>query len=133
MKNELSGLQHIGHPAANFEKSLEFYKGLGFEPIALKYNLNGSDVAMVKNGDCVLEIYAPAKFDDRKEDASINHKWDHIALECASIESTFQECVAAGYEILSNGIEDADIWENGGKYFIISGLDGERIEFAQKF
>lgn len=133
MKNKPSGLQHIGHPTADFEKSLEFYKSLEFQPIALKYNLNGADVAMVKNGNCVLEIYAPAKVDEKKDNVCVNYKWDHIALECTSIESAFQECVAAGYEILSNGIEDADIWENGGKYFIISGLDGERIEFAQKF
>ena len=132
MKNKPIGLQHVGLPVSDFDKSLAFYKGLGFEPIALKRNFNDCHVAMVQNGSCVIEIYESLLPGKNGAGQRPDGRWDHLALECPNIEEAYNECVEAGCNMLTE-IEPADIWEKGGKYFLFSGPDGERIEFAQKF
>lgn len=133
MQNKPIGLQHFGLPVRNMDTSVAFYRGLGFEPVALKYGLNGYNVAMIKNGDCVIEVYECLAEGKNHIDERKLGKWDHIALLSENIEAAFQEMVNAGFAIQTDGIESTTIWPSGGKYFIILGPDGERIEFHQVF
>ncbi len=134
MKNKPTGLQHIGLPVRDFEGSLAFYGDLGFEAQALKRNMGGYHCAMISLGSCMLEIYESLAPDKNGVAARKDGKIDHIALSCEPdmLEAMFTECQESGFEILTNGIESTEIWESGGRYFIIEGPDGERIEFAAK-
>jgi lactoylglutathione lyase len=129
--NKPTGLQHIGLPVKDFDRSLSFYSGLGFETAALKKNMNGYHCAMIQLGNCMIEIYESLAPDKSGVASRKDGKIDHFALVCSELDGLFNECVALGYEIVTNGIESTEIWENGGRYFIIEGPDGEKIEFAK--
>ena len=132
IENKPTGLQHIGLPVINFDASLSFYSGLGFETAALKRNMDGYHCAMIRLGNCMIEIYESLAPDKNGVASRRDGKIDHIAFECENLDGLFNECVAKGYEIVTNGIQTTGIWENGGRYFIIEGPNGERLEFAKK-
>ena len=114
LKGNLRGLQHIGLPVTNLERSKAFYSELGFlEELSLElYQLEQEERQMIAN----------------RTDGHI----DHIALDVMDIEQAYTEICAAGLEILE---EDAPVflpfWDQGVKYFTIRGPDGEKVEFNQ--
>lgn len=60
LDDNFRGLQHIGIPVTNLEKSIEFYKKLGFTPemSAPFDNENGTGkCCMAKRKDTVIELY----------------------------------------------------------------------------
>ena len=106
------GLQHVGIPTADLQKTLAFYESLGFEKA---YRL----------GDLTLEIYGngPA--------AGVSGAIDHIALDVSDIEAAYTLVQGLGYPVVSQGIESMNVWENGVRYFTILGPNQERVEFNQ--
>lgn len=130
---KLHGLAHIGVPCVNLEKSICFYQQLGFSVITRKDSLNGYHVAMVKNADCIIELYESLQNDKngagswRKEGCI-----DHIALKCRdSLDECYHWAVKNGYSIVSDGIETTMIWDTPCRYFLLSGPDKERIEISE--
>lgn len=131
MKNNPIGLAHIGIPCSDLDASVAFYAGLGFETVTSGRNLSGYDIAIIRRGDCAIELYQclDAKADDTA-DRKDGHV-DHIALEVEDLQAAFEECQEKGYEIVSNGIESIGVWApKECHYFFIVGPDRERIEFA---
>lgn len=52
------GLQHVGIPTADLQKTLAFYESLGFEKAYLAGSVeDGRAVAFYRLGDLTLEIY----------------------------------------------------------------------------
>jgi len=124
MKNLITGLQHLGLPTKDYDATLKFYEGLGFEVIYS--TINGSDkVAFLKIGDFVIETYEMA------ETAGINGAIDHIALNVTDIESAFEKIKAGGYEMLDTEINYLPFFEKGVRYFTIIGPNAEKVEFNQ--
>ena len=56
------GLQHVGIPTNDLQKSLDFYQSLGFETVYRTRNeAAGEDVAFCRLGDLTLELYENGK------------------------------------------------------------------------
>ncbi|MCC8142829.1 MAG: VOC family protein [Tannerellaceae bacterium] len=95
----VTGIQHVGIPTNDIEKTISFYEGLGFE---LKYRVfneaGNEEVAFLQLKNLVIETYENKK--------AILHAGaiDHIALDVENIEELF-ECVrVAGYKLLDKEI-----------------------------
>lgn len=127
IKKNVTGVQHIGIPTNDIEKTIGFYKGLGFE-IAL-FTLNEAadeKVAFLQLGNLVIETY---------ENKAAVMKWgaiDHIALNVKNIDEVFEEIRSAGYRLLDNAVQSLPFWEHGVRFFTIVGPNEEKIEFCEK-
>ena len=134
-KGNLRGLQHVGLPVTNLERSKVFYAGLGFVEVMrtdLPRPSEAVRVAMMRHEDLTIELYQ-LEHEERQEIArrSDGHI-DHLALDVMDIERAYKDICAAGLEILD---EDAPVflpfWEHGVRFFTIRGPDGEKVEFNQ--
>jgi lactoylglutathione lyase len=121
----MRGLQHIGLPVTNLERSKAFYTQLGFVAV-MRTNLprasEALQVAMMQHEGLTVELYELAE-EERQE---IAERAD------GHIEQAYYEIRATGLEILE---ADAPVflpfWDKGVKFFTIRGPDGEKIEFNQ--
>ena len=135
LKGNLRGLQHIGLPVTNLERSKAFYSELGFVEI-MRTNLPGASeaiqVAMMHHEELTLELYQLEKEERQMIANRTDGHIDHIALDVMDIEQAYTEICAAGLEVLE---EDAPVflpfWDQGVKFFTIRGPDGEKVEFNQ--
>lgn len=125
--NEFSkGIQHVGIPSSDVDRTIEFYTSLGFEPALVTSNKPNDDkVAFLKMGNLVIESYG--NHDTVKRAGAI----DHIAIDVKDIEKLYEEIKGAGYSFAEPGLQSLPFWEKGIKYFIILGPDDEKIEFCE--
>lgn len=124
IKNYCTGLQHIGIPTDNVEKTMEFYQSLGFST-AHMYQKDDLYVVFMKMENLILELYASEEAGKRLGVI------DHIAIDVTDIEECFAEIIRMGYTIVNNQIEYLPFWDHGIKYFTTIGYNGEKIEFSQ--
>lgn len=122
MKKYVAGLQHIGLPTLNIQKTIEFYEDLGFQ---VAWNTPDGKVAFLRLNDLTIETY------QTDTTAGIAGAIDHIALNVSDIEETFQWIKTCGYTLLDQEIDSRPFWENGVRFFNILGPNGEKIEFGQ--
>ncbi len=120
------GLQHIGIPTADLEKTIAFYHQFGFEIQWSKDSSETDKVAFLRCGSCVIETYLT------KEPAIINGAVDHIAIDVSDINKAYDYAASLGYTAIENQITYLPFFSNGVKYFTIKGVNGEKIEFNQK-
>ncbi|MCC8154072.1 MAG: VOC family protein [Tannerellaceae bacterium] len=126
LQKNTTGVQHIGIPTNDIEKTISFYEGLGFE---LTYRTANGDeqVAFLQLKNLVIETYQNNMATLR--DGAI----DHIAIDAKNISELFEAIQSAGYKLLTERIQSLPFWENGIQYFIIEGPNAERLEFCEKF
>jgi catechol 2,3-dioxygenase-like lactoylglutathione lyase family enzyme len=135
LQGNLQGLQHLGFPVTNLERSKEFYATLGFS-VAMRTDIPDHDetvkVAMLRKNDFTLELYQLTK-EQSKEVAKRNDGHiDHLALNVIDIDKAYKEIKNAGLEILEeNAPVSLPFWQHGVKFFTVRGPDGEKIEFNQ--
>lgn len=121
-----TGIQHIGIPTEDLEKSKSFYQELGFEVYHEKVIRDGTQhVCFLKFNNLVLEVY------EEKETAKQSGAIDHFAIDVKNIEECFALCKKQGYNVVSNDIEQLPFYANGVRFFIILGVNEERIEFNE--
>lgn len=127
IKEKITGVQHIGIPTDNIEKTVEFYQSLGFE-IALRTVNESADekVAFLQLGNLVIETY------ENKAAAMKAGAVDHIALDVKEIDKVFEEVRANGYRLLDDAVQSLPFWEHGVKFFTIAGPNEEKIEFCER-
>lgn len=118
------GIQHIGIPTANVQKTIDFYQGLGFT-LATRHDINGRDFAFMQLGNCLIEVIP------NDDPAMVNGAVDHICLDVKNIDELFAKIKEAGYNMVDESINDIAFWENGARYFFILGPNNERIEFCE--
>lgn len=124
IKEYITGLQHIGIPTRDFEKTVAFYESLGFEKYMQTKN-GDDDVAFLRLKGLVIETYTGAAVG---KTGSI----DHIAIDVTDIEKVFELARNGGYRMIDDKINFLPtFWDNGTKYFMIEGPNGERVEFNQ--
>ena len=111
----ITGLQHIGIPTNDMDKTVDFYQKIGFE-IAHEAMDGEVRVVFLKLKDLVLETY------ENKAAALCDGAVDHIALNVMNIEEA--------YKFITE-ITFLPFWDNGVKFFIAQGPNLERLEFAQ--
>lgn len=124
LKGYSKGLQHIGLPTAEVQKTIDFYTGLGFT-LATRHDINGQDFAFVKFGDLLIEIIPNDKPTMRAGAV------DHICLDVTNIEELYKKIKDAGYKMIDDHIVDIAFWQKGARYFFIEGPNKERIEFCE--
>lgn len=120
----VTGLQHIGIPTNDMEKTLAFYRSLGFE-LALDV-MNGAErVCFLKLAGVCIEAYENGRAVGRA--GAINH----IALDVDDVHAAWDAVTAAGHVPMEQEPRFLPFWENGVKFFNILGPNGETVEFSQ--
>ena len=126
-KDYLKAYQYIGLPTNDLQKTVEFYKSLGFEVIMQSYNEKaGEKVAFLQIKNYCIETF------ENGQAAMSDGAYQHVALDVEDIESMYQKICNEKYTVITDGIEELPFWENGVKFFMIKGPNEERIEFCQK-
>ena len=120
-RNNVTGIQHLGIPTADLDRTIGFYQGLGFE---LTWQ-NPGEVAFLQNGTLVIETYAV------DAPAMKNGAIDHVALNVTDIEAAWMDAQACGYETEDSAINFLPFFEKGVKFFTIIGPNREKVEFNQ--
>ena len=121
-----SGVNHIGVPTLDYNKSVEFYLGLGFTKASTKVNPNGQQVAFMQCGNLIVEIY------DKEGAAMKVGAINHIAIDVHDIDELHQIIKAKGYKFIQDKVTPLPYWEKGIKYFSIEGPNKETIEFCER-
>lgn len=126
LREFVTGIQHVGIPTDDIEKTVDFYTGLGFEAALRTVNeAAGEQVAFLRMRNLVIETY---------ENHAAKHRTgavDHIALDVTDIETVFRTVKKGGYVLLDPEIQFLPFWRNGVKFFTMEGPNGEKIEFSQ--
>jgi lactoylglutathione lyase len=124
--NNITGIQHIGIPTKDMQKTLDFYNGLGFETVFETLNpASNEKVAFLRLKNLVIETYESAA--SGKPGAI-----DHVCLDVLNIENVFSELRSGEYNLLDDEIQFLPFWENGVRFVTIDGPNTEKIEFCQK-
>lgn len=124
MKSLITGFQHIGLPTNDMTATVGFYQSLGFK-LAHKADNNGETVCFLRLGGLCIEAYENGKAVGKA--GAI----DHIALNVEDIEAAWEAIHAAGCQTRETEIQALPFWENGVRFFNITGPNGETVEFAQ--
>ena len=135
LQGNLQGLQHLGLPVTDLERSKAFYMQLGFTETLraeIPKEQDAIQVSMLEHENFTIELYQLGQ-ERRQEIAGRGDGHiDHVALNVLDIDQAYAEIRAAGLEILE---DDAPVylpfWKNGVKYFTVRGPDGEKVEFNQ--
>ena len=117
-----TGIQHIGVPTNDIEKTIAFYTSLGFE-VAHRADNNGELVAFLRLGDLTVETYQNFKA------VGTAGAVDHIAINVTDVDEARRIADSMHLEIIEEG--QLPFWTNGVKYFTILGPNREKLEFNQ--
>lgn len=135
LQGNLQGLQHLGLPVTNLERSKDFYAQLGFIEAMrtdIQPQMEVIQVAMMQHENFMIELYQLGQEDLQEITKRADGHIDHVALNVLDIEQAYLEIKASGLEILEdNAPVYLPFWEHGVKYFTVRGPDGEKIEFNQ--
>jgi catechol 2,3-dioxygenase-like lactoylglutathione lyase family enzyme len=127
IKTKISGIQHVGIPANDIQKTILFYEGIGFETAYQTVNKEADEkVAFLQSGDLIMEIY------ENKQAKMKSGAIDHIALNVTDIDSVFDYVKEKGYAMLNDKVQFLPFWEHGVKFFTIIGVNEEKIEFCER-
>lgn len=127
IRTKITGIQHVGVPTDDIQKSILFYKGLGFGIVWQTINeQDGTSVVFLQLGNLIMEVY------ENKQASMKSGAIDHIALNVTDIGAVFSKIKELGYEMLDDNIRYLPFWEYGVRFFTIIGPNKEKIEFCEK-
>lgn len=130
----LENIQHVGIPVTNIKNSETFYTNLGFKNVMQANFIHDNETGfciMMKQGNIIIELYQMPGKELELIAARKDGHVDHIAFDVPDIDKTFSILSEAGYHILEDAPVYLKFWDNGCKYFNITGPDNERLEFNQ--
>ncbi|WP_417147793.1 VOC family protein [Ruminococcus sp.] len=126
LQDNATGFQHLGFPTNDLAETVAFYEKLGFAVALRTYNEEaGEAVAFLQLGNLMLEIY------ENHQAPMQTGAWDHLAIDVKDIEAAYQEVCSLGLNNQKDTIHFLPFWENGVKFFKITGPNREVIEFSQ--
>ncbi|OCG03914.1 VOC family protein [Gilliamella sp. wkB112] len=128
MNNLIKGIAHLGLQVSDINKSSSFYQTLGFS-LTEKFSKNTNNgevkVEFLTSPALTLELY---QLPNTIRSELIYSGIEHFALEVSDIDKMMQKISKLGY-----AINEGPIYERREHcevhFFLISGPDGERIEF----
>lgn len=120
------GLQHIGLPTADIDKTIAFYKQFGFKVEWSRDYSENDKVAFLRCGSCVFETFL------NDNPAMANGAVDHIAIDVSDIDKVYEYTLGLGYTAIEQQITFLPFFNYGVKYFTILGVNNEKVEFNQK-
>ena len=123
MKGKITGLAHIGIFVKDIDKSIDFYKRLGFTlDTEEKPSIR---LAILSAGNCLIELVE--KKDEPTRPAGVI---DHVAVTVDDIDAAIVNANANGIEIDAGQVNTMGIL-GGIKNVFFEGPDGERLEFFE--
>jgi lactoylglutathione lyase len=134
LQGNLKGLQHLGIPVTDLERSVEFYTRFGFRDVMRREIPTEDDtvkVAMMQKDSTTIEMYQLTGDELQEVRTRTDGHIDHIAFNVDDIDKAFAELKAAGMETIEDAPVFLNFWEKGCKYFAVRGPDGEKLEFNQ--
>ena len=97
----LTGVQHIGVPTNDLEKTVAFYETIGFQPVLETVNEAANErVTFLQLKNLVIETY--------ENHAAVGEPGaiDHIALDTTDVEAAFAAAKEAGLTMLDDEIHE---------------------------
>lgn len=126
IKENATGLQHIGIPTNDIAATIAFYEKLGFSIALCTENKEAKEqVAFLQLGNLMIETY------ENCQAAMKSGAVDHIAIDVKDIEAALEFVNENGLNSSNDSIHFIPFWKNGVKYFKIEGPNKEMIEFSQ--
>jgi len=122
-KGTVTGLAHIGVFVKAIDKSIDFYKRLGFTLDAEE--APGIRLAFLSAGNCLIELVEQK--DLPKREAGVV---DHVAMVVDDIHAAIENAKQNGIEIDASAVNEMPIL-GGIKNVFFDGPDGERLEFFE--
>jgi len=122
-KGTVTGLAHIGVFVKDIDKSIDFYKRLGFTLDAEE--ALGIRLAFLSAGSCLVELVEQK--DLPKREAGVV---DHVAMVVDDIHAAIANAKENGIEIDASTVNEVPIL-GGVKNVFFDGPDGERLEFFE--
>lgn len=122
----VTGVQHVGIPTNDIEKTIAFYTSLGFETALRTVNeAAGEQVCFLRLKNLCIETY--------QNGCAVGTPGaiDHIALDVADVDAAFEKARAMGLHLLDEQVNFLPFWERGVRFFTILGPNGEKVEFSQ--
>jgi len=117
----IKGLAHIGIYVKNMDKSIDFYKRLGF---TLDREVTTTiRLAFLSAGTCLIELI------DRPELEREAGIIDHIAIEVTDLDAMIAHANANGIEIDPATIRESLL--GGVRNLFFHGINGERLELFE--
>jgi len=120
---KVTGLAHIGVFVKDIDKSMDYYKRLGFA--VDKEEAMGIRLAFLSAGNCLIELVEQKDLPARNAGVV-----DHVAMAVDNIEAAIANAKANGIEIDASTVGSAPIL-GGIKNVFFEGPDGERLEFFE--
>jgi lactoylglutathione lyase len=133
--DNLRGLQHIGVPVSDLEKSKAFYSRLGFQEVMVQeLPADGGFIqcVMMERQGLILELYQLVGAELQEVKRRGHGHVDHVALDVRDIDVAWRTALDASLAPLEPSPVYLPFWDKGCFYFNILGPDGERIEFNQR-
>ena len=130
MKELLTGFHHIGLPTTDMDGTIKFYESLGGQVVMEKDDVDeGRPIRVVH----ILLSTLKLELFERLESAGVPGAFDHIAIEVSDVDAAYAKCKAMGMRFMVDGVSSSTYWppENL-RWFIVYGVNGEKVEFAQK-
>lgn len=123
----ITGIQHIGIPTNDMEKTISFYTELGFEIALSTVNeaAGGEKVVFLRLGNVTIEAY-----ENHQASEQIG-AIDHLALDVTDIEAVWESIRDKGCTLLDDSIQFLPFWDHGVRFFTILGPNKEKVEFSQ--
>lgn len=133
----LQGWAHLAIKVSSLEKSLIFYKKLGFEKVMDGYldtPTGRLQIGFVENHGFVLELIqvTRAELSELKKRGEKPGRLDHIALDVLDVKAAYFECKKEGFAIMDTSVNELPLFEHGVSYFTILGPDKEKIELNER-
>lgn len=125
IKDDITGIQHIGIPSKDLDKTITFYKSLGFDQAGLFHN-GKNRCAFMRFGNLTIETWEGDPV--AMKAGAINH----ISLNTPDVDKAFADAKAQGLNLVDQEIQAIpSFWDHGIRYFNILGPNQETIEFCQ--
>ena len=127
IKENATGIQHIGIPTKDMDATIRFYESLGFERLYETRNKEEDDgrVIFFQLHDLVLETY------EVKDPKMVLGAIDHFSINVKDIDDAFHFINEAGMNNTNDFIHFLPFFENGVKFFKIEVPNKETVEFNQ--
>jgi catechol 2,3-dioxygenase-like lactoylglutathione lyase family enzyme len=134
MNLRINQIQHIGIPVTDLTVSELFYEKLGFANVmttTFDYAGSKGKVAMMQRDSMIMELYEMPESELGEIRSRKNGHIDHVAFDVPDIDETFKQLTNSGFNVIEPAPVFLAFWQNGCRYFNITGPDGERLEFNQ--
>lgn len=132
MKEYIKGLHHIGIPTRNMDDTIKFYSSFGAKIVFEKEDtFEGKPirVVLIKFLDVILELY------EREHTANMTGAIEHLAFSVNDIDQMYKIAKEKQYNFMEDckdSIQVSTYWPNTARWFIVYGVNGEKIEFCQE-